>query len=524
MRLAPALASALVATALAGCGGGDDEDARGPSTLVPAGALVYGEAQLRPEGDQRTAIEAPLAALLDTEDPGAVVVEELDRELAEAGDGMSYADDIEPWLGERGAFFFTSLFPAGEGPQGAFVLESADPEAARRFADELAAQEDDAEEATYEGTAYARGADGNAVGVVGDAVVLGSEPAFEAVVETRAGGDSLAEEPEFAQSVGDDAGAAAIYADPAAIIAAAEDAGELGRGDRRALGAVLAGFVDEPLAAVLRAETTGLGLEVSHGAGEAPVGPGAGEAALLRELPEDSWLAAGLADAGEVVGRLVGSADDLGVAGGELDAALRSLRRELGLELERLYGPLGDAALFASGAGIFGAGGGAVFEAEDAAAATELVSALERAARRGGERVRRLTGPGVEAGFALDVPDAPGAVNFVAGRDRVVIAYGEAATVAVLDPENAARTLADSERFAEAESALGDEYEVGSFVDFGPLVDLLGLAAATDPSLQGALPYLEALDFLVAGSSSGGERARHRLYLGISGIVTEPDA
>jgi hypothetical protein len=356
---------------------------------------------------------------------------------------------------------------------------------------------------------------------VGDYLVLGSERAVEAVADTEAGGEALADDPDYTEAMGDDVGkTATLFADVPALI----DAGELETRDREALETVFAGLADQPLTAVVEAETTGFAIEVAHGEGELPLLSAAAEPALLRELPEDTWLAAGLADAGKTIGSVLGSATDLGVGEDELDSMREELRRETGLEPEDVYEPLGAGALFASGEGLFGVGGGVAFEVADRASAERLIAGLERAAKRGGDEVRSLAGEGGATGFSLDVPSAPGAVNFVVGSGRLVIAYGEAATVAALDAAGAEETLGESERFTAAESELGEDYDVSAFVDFGPVGDLLDLAAATDPALQAALPYLEAVDFLIAGSRTDGGRQRHRAFLGISGITMEPSA
>jgi hypothetical protein len=502
-----------VALAPTGCGDDGGEAPSTPATLVPASAQLYAEALLRPEGESRTAIESPLAALLDTDDPGAVIVDELDRRIAEAGSDLTYEDDVEPWLGERGAVFFNSLYGDGkDGADGAFVVEATDPDAAGEFADKVEAEEGQVDE-------------GDAVEVVGDALVFGSRAGVDAVAATEAGGESLADDPGFDAVLGADAGAEArAYLDTPALVESATDAGELSDSDRRALGSVFGAAIDEPIAAVLDAQTTGVGLEVSYGANDAPLLAAAGESKLLRELPGDAWLAAGFVDAGEAIGSLLGSAEDFGIAPDELEATKERFRREYGLELADVYGPLGDGALFANGAGIFGAGGGLVFESDDEDAAKRLVDGLERAAKRGGEEVRSLSGPNGETGFSVDAAGAPGAINFVATPDRFVVAYGESATAAALDPGHAEGNLGESQAFGDAVAALGEDYDVTAYLDFGPVADLLELVAATAPSLDAALPYLESLDFVIAGSSSDGERERQRIFVGIAGITVEPTA
>ena len=511
--LAPALAVALAVSIAGGCGGGGEETETTPASVAPADSLLYLDAVLRPEGENRTAIETPLAALLGTEEPGTVIVDALNREIAE--DDATYEEDIEPWLGERGGIFFTSIFPPGDGgdveetafddSEGAFVIETTDPDAALAFAEEFA----------DEGDAYE---------IAGDFLVAGTDGGVEAAVDAEAGGDSLADDEEFDALVGAETTAAGrVFADVPGILTAAEEAGELTTSDREVLDEVASGLVDEPFTAILEGETTGIALEVSYGVPSDSALTPDEESALLRDLPGDTWLAAGLPDVGELVDSYLGTAEELGSAEG-LDEVSAEFSDEFGVDPAEAFGPLGDGVLFANGTGIFGTGGGLVFETEDAAAGRDLIAALERAAKRGGEDVRPLSGRGGEEGFAISIGGAPSPVNFVAADDRVVIAYGDSAAAAALEPDPAEGLLADGESFAEAEAALGEDYAVNAFMDFGPLVQILELAAATEPSLQEALPYLESLDFLVVGSASDGERQRHRFHLGVADIVTDPSA
>ena len=78
----------LAAAALAGVGlgacGDEDESSTGSdlAALVPSEVPVYAEAVVRPEGEQREAVESALGTLLRTDDPGGMIVDALDEELA----------------------------------------------------------------------------------------------------------------------------------------------------------------------------------------------------------------------------------------------------------------------------------------------------------------------------------------------------------------------------------------------------------------------------------------------------------
>jgi Protein of unknown function (DUF3352) len=351
--------------------------------------------------------------------------------------------------------------------------------------------------------------------------VFGSEEAFQQVVDTEAGGPSLADDESF-QATGSDAGApaASLYADVPAIVEAAESAGEVSRSDRAALDTVFAGVVDEPVAGSVEAEADGFALELSYGSAELPFLAAAEESSLLRELPEDAWLAAGFNDLGDAVESLFRRGEDLGIAGRDLERAERGFLRNYGLRLEDFYAPLGDGAVFASGEGIFGTGGGLIVETESPAEAAKVVAALRHGAQRSGEVPRPLSGgkEGVE-GFSVELPDAPSALNFIAAGDRLVIVYGEGAAAGALEPDP---SLESSEQFRAASAALGGDFAVSLYLDFDPVTELLDLAATADPSIEEALPYLEAIDFVVAGSASDGDRDRQRVFLGLEETVSGP--
>jgi hypothetical protein len=521
--------AALAALVLTGCGSEEGGEPRSPAALVPAGASVYGESVLRPEGEQLESIESSLSLLLDTDDPGSQIVSELNQAIAEDDSEITYEGDIEPWLGERGAVFFTELIPGkspapafgDDGERGAIVVDVTDADAAEAFIEKASAEEDSSEEASYEEVGYTLIDDRLAVGLVDEKLVLADEETFHEVVDTDAGESPLAEDEDFTATLEDVGEAAAsLYVDVPTIVAQADAAGELDRSDQDALDTVFAGVAEEPVAATLEAQSAGFALELSYGSADLPFLGAADESALLRELPDDAWFAAGFNDLGDAVGSFFRRAEDFGLGGAELARAERRFRRDYGVRLEEFYAPLGDGALFASGRGVFGTGGGLVVETERGEAAANLIAALRRESLGSGEIVRPLTGggPGVE-GFSLVIPDAPSTLNFVAADDRLVVAYGEDAAAAALEPDD---TLESSDEFGAATAALGEEFAVGLFLDFGPITELLDLAATADPSIEAALPYLEAIDFVVAGSSSESGRDRQRFFLGLEEDVSGP--
>src|ERR687892_2478005 len=96
------------ALAAAGCGS-EDEAASGASELVPAGALMYGEATLDPSGDQKEAIDSILAKFPGGGQAGDKLKELIEKGLRESDAPISFKDDIEPWLGDEAGFFASSV-------------------------------------------------------------------------------------------------------------------------------------------------------------------------------------------------------------------------------------------------------------------------------------------------------------------------------------------------------------------------------------------------------------------------------
>src|SRR5689334_704207 len=92
-----ALALCAAAALLAACGGGGSSDSTSgadPATLVPADAPLYGDFVVKPEGDQKDAVESFLDKITGGQDVGSLLVSRLDQSLAQ--DDITYEDDIQP--------------------------------------------------------------------------------------------------------------------------------------------------------------------------------------------------------------------------------------------------------------------------------------------------------------------------------------------------------------------------------------------------------------------------------------------
>ena len=478
------LAACLVAgAATIGCGDGDGTDL---ATLTPPDVPLYLELVVQPDGDQAEAITSFSERLAGIPDPGERLAAAVDDQLADNGVELSYAEDVERWLGEHAALFVRSFEtgPAAAGtPDSALILEVADVEAARSFIDRAAGSDPASERArSHAGVDYyALGAPGSAaIGLVENAVVVGTEMSLRVAIDA-ADGQSLAESEEHAAragALGEDLLATASL-DPAAVIEAAIASGDVDRADLRPIEPLLDGPLSEPIAIGLSATP-----ETATADFAAIVDDRrriATEASLLESLPGGSWLAAGIPDFGPTIGLLLDNLANGGIPGG--DSVVERFRAETGIDLAAdLTDWLGDAAGFVRGAAVPGLSAGLVAEVDDPRRARASIELLERLAER--DTGLRSTGPpaGAEHGFSLGLPSLGGGVEAGIAGDRAAAVLGGTVTDA-LDPEQA---LGGDERFWTAADALGEQFSAGFYLDLPA-----ALAAAR---AAGGLDQLDRLD------------------------------
>ena len=78
---------------------------------------MYGEATLKPEGDQKEAIDAILAKFPGGGQAGDKLKDLIEKGLRESDAPVSYKEDIEPWLGDEAAFFVHEPQPERRPPE-----------------------------------------------------------------------------------------------------------------------------------------------------------------------------------------------------------------------------------------------------------------------------------------------------------------------------------------------------------------------------------------------------------------------
>lgn len=530
LRLTLLALLAVIGLFLAACGDDDSESADvgdlgpDPATMAPADAPFYGEVVVRPDGEMLENFNATISKLTGLEDPYGMLEAEVEAGLESEGDGFTYAEDIEPWLGPRIGGFATDFDPVAESGEGAVIVAVTDTEAAQAFIDEASETSDtEMTEETYEGVDYTT--DGEAsVGISGDFLIAGTQQGFEDAVDAGAG-DSLAENSDVSASrdeVPEDA-LFDLYVDTQAVIDLVETSGVLPRQQLDQFREQVAQYAEGPI------DFWGtVGEDEIELAFSSPAMTDAPEPTeLVESFPADAWLAFATAGVGEQLDTVIQQfetgfqagfeqAIPPGVTAPPTIDPLQEVEDATGLDLRTDLDWIGDVGGYAQGTSLFGLGGALVIEATDEAAASETVDTLRQALEGEGAPITPT-----DDGFEIQVP--PATAEVVVRDGNFVAAAGAATVDEALDPGD---TLDGSDRFGSARDALGDDVVPGFYLDFVPVVQLIDSfpEAANDPDYQEAKPYLDALDFLVAGSAIDGDRATGSLVLGVREPSEESDS
>ena len=508
-RFLSLLAALAAALAVAGCGGDDGgSEGVGPAAAVPAGAAIYFEFAIKPEGATKEGAEGAAAKILDTPDPGARIVELIEQSAAEEGTPVDFEQDVEPWLGENAAVFLRSF----ENDEGTFVVESTDTAAAIAF---LSSQSDaTGRTGTYEGHDYEFNKGGDVFGAVGDFIVQGSEEGFKATVDAESG-DSLGDDDEFKSSldqISDDS-LASLYADPKTILDAIP-ATELDPSSRSILEKTIGDAIDEPIVGDLTASASDISFELSAGAG----GVETDESALLSELPGQAWLGIGLAEVGEAVQRGLDASKQAGIPGFDVDQINSQLSLATGHDLDEIVGSLGEGAIFVEGTSEQQLTGALVVESKDPEVTGDLINKLGLLLQQSADpkemTVEPLASTGGDQGFRVTdrSGDLTQPIDVLQRDDKLVIGYGPNAATQALE---GGETLSGTPAFTSAKDQLSD-LGIDAFLSFAPVFQLAERQGANkDPDYQQAKPYIDGLDYLAVGSGDEDGRALVKFVIGL---------
>ena len=425
-RVSLVLSSAvLTAFAIAGCGGSSSSGSDDPANLAPANSPLFVEATVRPEGGLKTNIEQLSKNLAGISDPGSLIVDQIDSGISQSGGKMTFADDIEPWLGEKAGIFFQHYDGANFSGWGA-AFQSTDDDAANAFVDKLAQTSNSpVTQGSYQGVDYSTDTkDGTTVGVVDDFVVLAEDKqTFESAVDSSKG-DSLADASKYTDAVSNapDETVADAYVDIGALINSAG-----GQVDQQVLdfyNSLGYNLSDSTALASVVAASDQIEIDVSTNVGGGI--DAAGLTDFIGSFPGGAWAAFATPDVGKQAQKIVNGFDKNGIPGSIPPGQFKSALAQQGIDVDKIASSIGDVGLFIEGTGRSNLGGALVIEAKDPQAASENLGKLTdllRNARASGFRQ-------IPGGFSITDPQDLGRqpVDVVAKGDRIVIGYGQQAT------------------------------------------------------------------------------------------------
>jgi hypothetical protein len=493
------------AIAIGGCGDGGGGGSDDPATIAPADAAFYADVIVRPEGEQKERVEAFVSRVLGDDDPGGRIEKLIDQGFKDAGEDATFAEDVEPWLGDNAAVFVTGF---EDDPPAAVAVSSDDPDAGIELLESESQRTSDKD---YEGTSYKLDEEGNAFGAVEDFVVFGDEPAFKSAVDAS-DGESLSDSDEYSDAVGevDEDAVATAYINTEGVarqVAQEQDVPEDAVKEffgRLGSGAAAAGVTvdDEQLTANVTAP--------GEDGGEPET------SALLESLPADAFAAVGLDDIRGRIDRLVKQIESAGIPNVDEGDLSRQLQERFDIDLKSdLLSWLGDGALFLSGTSIEDLGGALVLDSRDPTASAGLIAKLATLIQREDRgRIEPLKLPGGGEGFNVtELSDRlPEPVHVVQRDDRLVIGYKDELTELGFASDE---QLSENDLFSSARDAVGSDHPINFFIEVGPLLGLLdAVGASEDPNYAAVRKYLGRLEFLGAGTDTSDDRSETRIVVG----------
>jgi hypothetical protein len=509
----PALLAALVALFVVGCGGGDGdgEGSGDPAAVAPAGAPVFIDFTVRPEGATKQNIDALAQKIAGIDNVGDLIITEFENEADESGDEFDYEQEVEPWLGEKGGLFLREYEDDDFEGYGA-AIETTDEDATREFLDKQIDADDIERESSYEGVDFKVEDDDTAFGVFDGLLVYAEDEAiFKAMVDASSG-ENLAGEDAYSSAVADvpDDSAANVFVDIGRLVEESGD--EVDADTKLFLDSV--GIEPDEATAVASLVPGSDQVEIDLSTNLSGDDPPSGDASeLLGTLPGTSVAAFASAEFGKRFNEGIDQIDEQGIPGEVPPNQLKKTLKQAGIDLEAIAGSIGDVGVFVTGNSESTLGGALVLTTEDATQAKNTVSNIGLFLRSGDV-------PGVTAlngefsGFSIRSPELGRQPVVVAAKgSRIAIGYGLAPTSAAF--EESGKTLADSPAYEEATSALGGT-PITAFAD-GPAA--LRLAEALVPpgeaEFEAAQQYLQKIDYLAIGSEASDDLATAKLIVGV---------
>ncbi len=566
---------ALLATAIAGCGSSPSGTSESPATVTPSSAPFYIDAVVKPEGSLKTDATTAAHTLTGRQHPFEGLLKLL---AGPTGKTPNYDQEVEPWLGTHAGVFldstgldkaegllsgetlekllsegFTGLEAAllgqnglqavlGESAaQGALVLDTSDVEKAKSFL-EGQAHSAGAHTTSYHGVTYQVSPDGVAEGIVHKFAVIGSEAGVKSVIETAAGGPSLAQGSGYSKltSTAEQGALANAYLSPEELESALKGGGSgnggsgnggsgnassgSGGNSAESILPLLEGLLGNPgqlyLSVIPSSNQVALNLDTlppassSAGATE-PLGENGAQ--VLRGLPGSSWLAVGIGNLGSALGQgsqglgalgSLGSALDIdGINFGKLLAPLTSHSFNVQRDLLSWAGATG---LYVSGSSVLALQAAVVVTSKNPAHSRAAVAQFAQAYREAGGQTSPTSVPGTETAVTVRLPSFPLELTIAAGQGKFVAGLGAASIKEALNPQS---TLGSAPSYGAAMSTLGGGLEPSALIEFHVLSGLLeSIGFNQAAGFSGFASAIAPLGTVTAGGgqslSDGVKRAR----------------
>ena len=511
-RRIPALLAcvAVLAAIVSGCGGsggGSSSVDVGPATAVPANALVYLDATIKPTGATESEARAAVGKVLNTSDPGAKIASLIDKASKSDGHPINFDQDVRPWLGQKAGVFFTNL--SGPSSNATALVETTNPAAALAAVRKATgASATNPAPQTYNGSSYQSDPTDqtNVFGTVGNLLVEGPVDGFKATVNAQKG-SSLGDSSEFKDALGKlpDDRLGTLYTIPKTLIDAAGPTG-VDPSTKALLEKSAGDSLSKPVAGALTASANSFNLEFMGAAS----GVDTPESSLIGDVPAQSWLAIGAANLGETVKRTL---DQLKDQIPNYNAAVQQIQQSTGSSLDQLTSSLGDAALYVEGTTRSTLTGALVVKTKNPDLTGRLLGQFQSLAQLGGAALKPLQLSGGGTGFQInDRTLASAPVEVVQQGDELVIGYGAGSAARTLSP---AQTLGDSSTFSTAKGQVSD-LGTDFFLDFPSVFRLAeSEGAKADPNYLQAKKYIDALDYLVSGSGTKDDQTEVKAVLGL---------
>lgn len=493
---------------LAGCGSETSSGGVGadPAKVVPAGAPLYVEAVLRPDGELGDGVNEALRKLMRTDDPGAKLTELLTK--ATARSDIKW-DEVKQWLGPRVGVFVTEI--DGENSVGALVANTTDTEKAKATLDKAVRESN------------GRGASA----IVGDYAVIGSPEGVKAVQATADGGKPLSDSPDFTaarDAAAADDGLGFVYAEPQGLLDAVAKMAAAGGGkdnpfgDPQGLAVLRELFAKAGRVAALSLHADGDAVRMDGASIGAPAAGESTAADQVADLPADAWLAIGFGDIGASLDDAFAQMSQLaGMAGPgapNFEEVFRVLEQRLGVNIRADFlSWMGEGAVYARGRGIADLGGALTIRTKNADKSRKAVGILAQGLAKAGANVRAGRIEGYDVALEVRSASAPISVWIAANAERFTIGVNPDALRAILAPDE---KLGDSERYAQAVSALGGDIEPVMIVDTQTIVGIAETFGASEAEGYAKVkPYLESLGPISAGTARDGDVSRFSFALGL---------